>query len=58
MVATSKLKSIEKIISKTLIESDISYYDFILMINIRTEGNQLDVIGQDRLIEHTIDKNI
>ena len=58
-----KLNSIEKLISKALIDSDISREKFTLVINekqnclqlkksIRTKDNQLDDIERDRMIEH------
>ena len=58
------MNSIEKIISKAKIDSDISHEEFRVMINeeendlklkesIRTKGCQLVDIERDRLVEHS-----
>ena len=57
------MNSIEKIISKALIDPDLSHEEFILVINkeqnyfrlkesIRAKDDQLSDIERDRLIEH------
>ena len=57
------MNNIEKIISKTLIELDISHEEFTLMVNeqnnffrpkesIREEKDHVDDIERDRLMEH------
>ena len=62
LLARPKLNSIEKVISKTPINSDISHDEFTLVIHkekkyfmlkesLRAKDNQLDDIEQDNLIK-------
>ena len=62
-MALSKLNTIEKIMSKALMDSDMSHEEFTLVINekqnflrlkesIKRKGSQLGDIKRDRLIQH------
>ena len=62
-MALSKLNTIEKIMSKALMDSDMSHEEFTLVINekqnflrlkesIKRKDSQLGDIKRDRLIQH------